>query len=225
MIIDLNVKARKELKKQTQGLLQEGIVPGVVYGPEVEENINVSVDINTLEKVYSEGGESTMINLQVEGEKEAREVLIKAIKFDPVIDRPTHVDFYQIKRGQMLDIEPELEFIGESPAVKALGGVLVKSLASIQIRCLPRHMTSSIQVDISSLATFEDKILVKDLNLSEGVELLTDPEEVVAGVQEPREEEVDEPVAAEEGEEAKAEEGSEAKPEAAEDKSAEDKKE
>lgn len=196
MIIDLNARARKELKKQTQALKAAGEVPGVIYGPELEENINISIDINDLEKAYDEGGESTLINLQIEGEKEPREVLIKDIVFEPVVDRPSHVDFYQIKRGQMLEIEPELEFIGVAPAVKALGGILVKQLDSIEVRCLPKDMTSSIKVDISKLATFEDKILVKDLPLPETFELLTDLEEVVAAVQEPEEEEAAQPAEA-----------------------------
>ena len=190
MIIDLNAKVRTELKKKSEALRAEGLVPGVIYGPELEKNINISIDINSLEKAYTEGGESTMINLQVEGEKEPREVLIKDMVFEPVIDRPFHVDFYQIKRGQKLDIEPELEFVGVSLAVKSLGGILVKNLSSISIRCLPRDMMTSIEVDISKLATFEDKISVKDLPLPEEVELLTDPEEMVAAVQEPAEEEV-----------------------------------
>lgn len=194
MIFDLNAKVRKELKKESDALRTAGEVPGVIYGPEVAENINVTVEMNVLEKVYSEGGESSLINLQVEGEKEPREVLIKDMVFDPVIDRAYHVDFYQIKRGEKLDIEPTIEFVGVSAAVKALGGILVKNMDSVQIRCLPRDMISTIEVDLAKLETFEDKILVSDLPLPEGVELLTDPQESVAMVQEPAEEEIDEPV-------------------------------
>lgn len=220
MIFDLNAKVRKELKKESDSLRTTGQVPGVIYGPEVAENVNVSVEMNVLEKVYSEGGESSLINLQVEGEKEIREVLIKDMVFDPVIDRAYHVDFYQIKRGEKLDIEPSIEFIGVSPAVKALGGILVKNLDSVEIRCLPKDMISVIQVDLSQLVTFEDKILVKDLPLPADVELLTDPQESVAMVQEPAEEEVDVPVgpavAPVEGEEdEKPAEGGDAKKEAA----------
>jgi large subunit ribosomal protein L25 len=220
MIFDLNVKVRKELKKESDSLRTSGQVPGVIYGPEVDENINVTVEMNVLEKVYSEGGESSLINLQVEGEKEVREVLIKDMVFDPVIDRAYHVDFYQIKRGEKLDIEPTLEFVGISAAVKALGGILVKNLDSVEIRCLPRDMISTIEVDLTKLETFEDRILVSDLPLPEGVELLTDPKESVAMVQEPAEEEVDAPVgpavAAVEGEEGeKPAEGGDAKQEEA----------
>ena len=186
--------------------------------------------MNVLEKVYSEGGESSLINLQVEGEKEVREVLIKDMVFDPVIDRAYHVDFYQIKRGEKLDIEPTIEFIGISPAVKALGGILVKNMDSVEIRCLPRDMVSVIKVDLAQLETFEDKILVKDLPLPEGVELLTDPQESVAMVQEPAEEEIDESVGpavpAEEGAEGEkpAEGGEEKKEEAPAEEKKEEKK-
>jgi len=189
MIYDFQGIIRKELKKNVQSLRAQGIVPGVVYGPEVKENVNVALDLVKLEKIYSEAGENSLINLSLEGEKEAREVLIKDVVFEPVSHRISHVDFYQIKKGEKLDIEPELVFVGTAPAVKELGGILVKNIDTIEVRCLPKDMISEIEVDLTTLKTFEDKILVKDLKVPEGVEILTDLEEAVAVISEPEEEE------------------------------------
>jgi large subunit ribosomal protein L25 len=189
MIYNLEASIRKELKKKVQTLRKNSLVPGVIYGPEVKENINISIDAVKLEKIYNEAGENSLINLTLDSGKEALEVLIKDVVFSPVSHRIDHVDFYQIKKGQKLDIEPELVFFGVAPAVKELGGILVKNLDKIEIRCLPKDMISEIQVDLTSLKTFEDKILVKDLNIPESVEVLTDLEEAVAVISKPEEEE------------------------------------
>ncbi|KKQ80787.1 MAG: 50S ribosomal protein L25 [Parcubacteria group bacterium GW2011_GWC2_38_7] len=195
MIYDFKATVRKELKKKVGALRVQGIIPGVVYGPEVKENINLSLDSVKLEKIYHEAGENSLINLQLEGEAETREVLIKDIAFEPVSHRVSHVDFYQIKRGVKLNIEPELVFVGIAPAVKEIAGILIKSLAKIEIRCLPKNMISHIEVDLTTLKNFGDKILVKDLKIPADVEVLTDLEETVAVIAEPRAEEVATPVA------------------------------
>jgi len=188
MIYDLDAIIRKELKKNVQALRAKSLVPGVIYGPEVKENINVAIDAVKLEKVFNEAGENSLINLKLDDGKATVEVLIKDIVFEPVSHRISHVDFYQIKKGQKLDIEPVLVFVGIAPAVKELGGILVKSLDKIEIRCLPKDMISEIQVDLTTLKTFEDKILVKDLKIPEGVEVLSDLEEAVAVISKPEEE-------------------------------------
>ncbi|NQT50258.1 50S ribosomal protein L25 [Candidatus Kuenenbacteria bacterium] len=196
MIYDLNVKVRKTGEKP------DDLLPGVVYGPEVKENVNLSIGKNDFDKLYAEAGENSLINLSVEGEKESREVLVKAVNYNPVSDKPIHVDFYQIKRGQTLDIEATFVFVNEAPAVKELSGVLMTNLDKVEIRCMPRDMISEINIDLSVLKTFEDKIQVKDLDLPETVEILTELEELIVTVNEPEEEEPEEvPVVEGEGEE------------------------
>lgn len=189
MIYDFKASVRKELKKNVQSLRDQGVVPGVVYGPEVKENLNISLDLVQLEKLYEQAGESSVINLSLEGEKESREVLLKDLTFDPLTHRISHVDFYQIKKGQKLEVEPELNFIGVAPAVKEIGGILVKSLDKIEIRCLAKDMISEIEVDLTVLKNFGDKILVRDLKVPAEVEVLTDLDEAVAVIAEPKAEE------------------------------------
>jgi large subunit ribosomal protein L25 len=79
-----------------------------------------------------------------------------------------------------------LEFVGESVAVKNLGGVLVKQLDEVEVESLPGDLPASIEVDISKLATLEDSIHVKDLSVSDKVKIVTDGEELVVKVQPPR---------------------------------------
>jgi len=203
----------------------QGLTPAVIYGPEVKENINIFLPKNEIQKLYQDAGASSLINLELEGEKEPREVLIKDAHLDPVRDELVHLDFYQVKRGQKLDVEVELNFIGEAPAVKNLHGILIKNLNEIEVRCLPKDMISEISVELSSLATFEDKILVKDLKIPETLEVLIDPDELVTMVAEPAKEEKDEKPAEEEAEGEESAEGEEKPAEEGEAKEGEEKPE
>jgi large subunit ribosomal protein L25 len=198
-------------EKREQGEKKEKFVPAVVYGSEVKENPLIFIHEVDFKKLYDAAGESSIINLGIAGEKEPREVLIKDVTWDVVKDQIIHVDFYQIKRGQTLDVSIELNFVGEAPAEKALGGILVKSMDELNVRCRPADMISEIKVDLTVLDSFDKKIQVKDLNLPEGLEVMGDMDDVVMSVSEPRVEEekpvVAEAVEGEEGEEVKAEDG------------------
>ena len=108
---------------------------------------------------------------------------------DPVSEKFTHIDFFQVRMDEKIEKEIELVFVGESPAVKETGGVLVKNLDKVEISCLPADLPSSIEVDISSIKAFDDYIYVKDLKVGRGVEIKVDPETVVALVAPPRSDE------------------------------------
>ena len=167
----------------------EGLLPAVVYGPEVEENILIHLNSVEFDKLYGKAGESALINLSIEGEKEPREVLVKDVSSDPVKTMFLHVDFYQIKRGQKLEIEAQIVQVGEAPAEKVHSGILITNLDSVTLRCMPRDIISEVKVDLGLLKTFDDRIKVKDLNLPDTVEVLADLEEVVALVAPPTVEE------------------------------------
>lgn len=209
----LKVEKREITGKKVEGLRQEGQVPAVVYGSETE-NINITIDYVTFEKVYNKAGESTLINLKLEGNDEMP-VLIQEVSYNPVSNKIDHVDFYKIKYGQKLTATAELEFIGEPKAVKELGGTLVTNMEEIEIECLPKDLISKIEVDLAVLKTFEDAIHVKDLKVPDTIKIMANVTDMVAGVARPRVAE-EKPVA-EEGvtEEGVTEEGGEEKKEEA----------
>ncbi len=214
MIYELKAKARKA----GEGADDPKIVPGVVYGPDVKENILIYLDAVEFDKIYEEAGSSAIIKLQVEGDDTEREVIIKAVQNHPVKEQYLHVDFYQIKKGHKIEVEVELEFFGTPPAIKNLNGILVKQIEEVKVKCLPKDIISEIKVDLSGLETFDDKILVRDLKVPETVEVLENEDVLVASISEPRKAEEDKPVEEESAvEEGEAKEG--------EDKSGEEAKE
>src|SRR5690606_12821407 len=108
---------------------------------------------------------------------------------DPVSHTPRHADFYVFDKDHKLEIDVPLEFVGVAPGVKDQGGLLVKVLHELKIESLPSNLPHQIEVDISSLTELNSQILAKDIKLPTGVELKENPEEVVALVAEPKEEE------------------------------------
>lgn len=183
-MITLNIEKRDK-SVDLDKLRKEGKMPAVFYGKKTEST-PISVSQKDFIKVWKEAGESGVVSLK--GDK-AVDVLIHEVSMDPVKDVPLHVDFYVFEKGKKLEVDIPLEFIGVSPAVKDLGGNLVKVLHEIKISADPQNLPHSISVDISKLATFEDQILASDLVLPKGVDLAELPHEVVASVEEPRGEE------------------------------------
>jgi large subunit ribosomal protein L25 len=179
--ISLEAKTRTKTENKEEG--KENI-PGILYGRGIE-NVMLWLDQKKFNSVYDEVGESTVFKIALDG-KEDRNVLVKDIQKDVLTGEIRHVDFYQVRMDEEIEAEVELVFKGESPAVKEFGGILLKNMDSVDVKCLPGDLPPEIEVDISPLKTFEDYIYVKDLPISENVELLVDPETVVAMVSPPR---------------------------------------
>jgi large subunit ribosomal protein L25 len=181
--ITLDAKIRTKEKKEKAG----NNIPGILYGRGIE-NVPVWLDQKKFTNTYDEVGESTVFKLSLDGSDE-RNVLIKDVQRDVLNGMARHVDFYQVRMDEEIEAEVELSYTGESAAVKELGGILVKNMDAIQVKCLPGDLPPEIEVDISAIKTFDDYIYVKDLPVSEKVELLVEPDTVVAMVSEPRSEE------------------------------------
>lgn len=178
-MLTLSAKIRKDLGKKVKSLRKQGILPAVVYGPKLK-SLPLEIDLKGFEKVYQEAGESTLISLEIEGKKAP--VLIHEVKLDSLTGKPIHVDFYQPRLEEEVEVTIPIIFEGEAPAVKDLGGTLVKNIHEVEVRALPQNLPHEIKVNIEKLKTFEDDILVKDLPVPKEVKILKEPDEVVASV-------------------------------------------
>jgi len=161
-------------------LRRAGSIPAVVYGAH-HEATPISIQAIAFEKILHEAGEATIVSLS--GLGEPLPTLIHEITYDPITDRPQHVDFYAVTKGEKVQVAIPITFIGESPAVEA-GANLVKVLHEIEVEADPMNLPHDFEVDLSVLAAIDDQIRVKNLKLPVGVALITEPEEVIALVQE-----------------------------------------
>ncbi len=177
--------------KTAEALRREGMLPAVMYGRK-EPSTPIAVAYKDFEKVFHEAGESTVITLQGLGAD--KEALIHAVAVDPVLDVPVHADFYVIEKGQTVSVSVPFVFEGVSPAVKDLGGILVKVMRELDMEVLPKDLPHAIVVDISTLENINDQIQIKDLLLPQSAKISIDKDEVVAMIS-IAQEEPEEPVA------------------------------
>lgn len=185
-MIQLQAQTRDVFKKAVSDLLSQDVIPAEVYGRNFE-NKHISVSRKEFKKVFQEAGETGIISLQVD--THIYPVLIHAVQTDRLGDAIIHVDFYAVRLNEKTVAEVPLRFVGESSAVKELGGVLVHALDKIEIEALPVDLMSYVAVDISLLTQLNQSLHVKDLPVSTKVRVLTDPETVVVVVTEPKIEE------------------------------------
>jgi len=191
----INLKAKQRKEEDLKQIRAEEKVPAVLYGPKIK-NLNLGVDLKEFEKIYKEAGESSLISLDVSGQKEKFLVLIYDIQFDALSGKPTHIDFYQPNLKEQVEVSVPLILEGEALAVKDLGGTLVKNISDIEVKAFPQDLPREIKVDISNLKTFEDNIAVKDLEISSKIEISKDPEEILITISAPEkvEEELEKPI-------------------------------
>jgi len=170
-------------------LRKQGQIPAVFYGRK-EKPTPITISYKDFEKVWRAAGESSVV--EIRGDFGEVEALIHDVDFDPVTDLPRHVDFYAFEKGQKVKVKIPLEFDGVAPAIKELGGTLVKVIRDIEVEAEPKHLPHKITVDISKLVDFNSQILAKDAALPSGVGLAGGAEEVLALVLPPKAEEEEE---------------------------------
>lgn len=196
MSFSLNAKTRVGGNPNESRLIGE--IPGVVYGGDRAGTTVVSVVSSDFIRLYNQAGESTLIDFSIDGAAPVK-VLVQSVQLDPVKSSPTHIDFRQINMNKPMEVDVELNFVGEAPAVKDLAGTLTKSLDSVTVTCLPKDLVSELTVDLSLLKTFDDAIRVKDLVPPTGITIESDPEQTIAKVTPPLSEDelkaLEEPVA------------------------------
>jgi large subunit ribosomal protein L25 len=158
----------------------------VLYG-HGQENQHMALDQKTFTKVFKEAGYTTLIDLAVADSPHASQpVLVREVQIHPLRGHIMHVDLYRVKMDEVIRARVPLTFTGEAPAVKDLGGVLVRNLDEVELEAKPADLPHDISVDISSLAEFDAPMHVQDLKVSDKVKLLHEPDDVVALVQAPR---------------------------------------
>ena len=172
-------------KSELTQIRKAGQIAASVYG-HGRESISVSIDLAELAAaVKGEAGLHALIDMTIDGAPKADSgvVLIKQIQKDPMTRRLVHVDFQRVLMTEKLGTETPIELLGIPTGVQ-LGGTLEHVIRSLHIRCLPDHIPSHIELDISDME-IGHVLHVSDLPIPEGVEVLAAPDEVVVAVRQP----------------------------------------
>jgi large subunit ribosomal protein L25 len=182
-------------KNDARRTRRAGLVPIVIYGGE-GETVAAAAPLNELAAILrSEAGRNTIFTLDVEGVGSS-EVMFSDRQIDPVRGRLIHADFQRLVKGQKIEVTVPLHLEGEPIGVREQQGVLEQIVREIEIRCDPRDIPDSIQVDVSNLGVHE-VLHVSDIPMDQKIEILDPPDTVIATVGIVKEEPVAPPTLAE----------------------------
>lgn len=171
-------RAGKGAARQTR---REGRVPGVIYGNK-QEPVMISVDPTELTReLHKPGFFATLFDLELEGTK--HRVLPRDVQFDPVTDRPIHVDFLRVAADTKVHVNVPVVFLNEaaSPGLKR-GGVLNIVRHEIELICAADRIPHELTVDLTGL-DIGDSIHISAIKLPEDVTpAITDRDFTVATI-------------------------------------------
>lgn len=164
-----NHDARKERRK--------GLVPGILYGKNIE---NTLFEIGQLElqREVASSGEHGILNIDIDGKN--HKTLIKELQKDSINHKILHIDLEELSENSKLVTEVPLVFKGEDN-IRKMGGILQKAKDSIKIKCEADNLPKNINVDISNLS-FGDSLRVADIEASSEISIVDDLKSIVLTV-------------------------------------------
>ncbi|HEY0320187.1 MAG TPA: 50S ribosomal protein L25 [Pyrinomonadaceae bacterium] len=192
---EITVRASKREgrgKNDARRTRREGLVPVTVYGGE-GESVSAVAPLRELAAILrSEAGHNSIFTIDIEGVG-ASEVMFQDRQIDPVKGRLVHADLRRLVSGQKMEFTVPIHLVGEPLGVREESGILEQVLREVEIRCDPRNIPDSIDLDVSNLDV-HDLLHVSDIPQDENIEILASPDTVIATVSVVREEPVEAPV-------------------------------
>ena len=182
-------------KSVTRKLRAKGSVPAVLYGFGVQ-SLPLSVVARDAERAITSGA-NRLIDLGGIPEVKGKLALVKDYLRDPVSRALLHCDFYSVDTSKPVEVSVPVHMVGRPKGVEQ-GGVLEQLLREVSVSCLPLAIPDSFSIDVSGLEIGNSRH-ASELELPQGVTLLTEESAVVVHVLAPRVEAEPTPAAAAEG--------------------------
>ena len=202
----LQIQKRTTEGKKVKTLRNQGITPIHLYGSEFD-SASMQVKMSELIDILNLAGFSSPITLN-DGKNDII-AFAREVQRHPLTEQILHVDFQVVGKDDHVEVEVPINLTGESPAVKNLGGVLIKLMETIRVSSKVGSVPKSLELDISVIESLEQSILVGEIEIAEGVQIVSDETFAVARVIPPRIEVEEEEVEEEIGEGEESEDGDE----------------
>jgi len=175
----LEAQPRTITGKKVSQLRNQGLVPAIIYGAKVQP-ISVQVPYRALEVVLRKAGGTHLIQLDMGTSQQT--VLAREVKRSILRGEIEHVDFFAVDMATKIRTEVAVHFVGEAPAVKSSKGVLLYGAQTLEVEALPSDLVDRIDVDLSSLVHINDAIFVRDLKVSDKLQIFSDGDEMLVRV-------------------------------------------
>ena len=167
-----------------------GRIPAIIYG-HGREPAPLSLSRTEFDRVLAGGAhETTIFDLSLDGTRTS--ALVREVQRHPFRKEVLHVDFMEIRAGELITVAVPIRLIGIPDGVRNMGGTLDQVLREIEIRVLPKDIPDTIEMDVTALKVHES-IHVRDLHVP-NAEVLEDDDATVCTVSAARVEEVAAPV-------------------------------
>jgi large subunit ribosomal protein L25 len=179
----LNAEKRSLKGKRVNSLRRSGLLPGIIYGrigKDQIEPIPIQLNLHEASKIINRLTGSSLVRLNVEGDEYP--VILREAQRDIILGTLKHVDFMAVSLTEKLQTAVPIELIGQAPAEINLAAVVVTGISELEIECLPQDLPERIEVDATILVDMDSAIYVRDLDLPANFDVLTDPDELIAGV-------------------------------------------
>ncbi len=179
--MELVAERRVVRGRQVKQLRQQGWVPAVMYGRQFDP-MPLKIEEVPLRRVLSEVSGSQLVRVNVKGMTSPELALVRDVQRDPLRGSVLHVDLYRVMMTETLTTEVPLNLVGESPLSHRTDAIVLTGVSSVEVQCLPGDLVDAIDVDLSALTEFDQSLVVGDLAVLSGIEILTDPDEMIARV-------------------------------------------
>ena len=199
--LELEVTRREITGKASKRLRKAGIIPANIFGHQ-EASQAIQLDAVAFERLRRSHGAKGIITLRLPDSAGVQTALIRHVQRDPRTGRIIHVDFFRVSMHERLNVKISLHFVGEAPAVKNEGGVLLHLMDTLEIECMAGDIPEYLEIGVTPLDEIDAILHAEDVKLPANFTLITDPKEGVAKVAATRAEKAEE---AEEAKEAAAE--------------------
>ncbi|MBI1869489.1 50S ribosomal protein L25 [Candidatus Gottesmanbacteria bacterium] len=152
--ISLVVQKRTVTGNKVKSLRKQGIIPANIFGKAIKSQ-SLQTEEKAFTNVYRQSGETGIVELQIEGDKGSRPVLITKVQTHPVTGAVLHVDFRQVDLREKVTATIPLVVSGNAPAVVQKIGALLTPLNEVEVQALPMDLPEEIQVDVSGLSELD----------------------------------------------------------------------
>ena len=183
----LKATKREVIGKKVGALRRQGKLPAVLYGRGMETTA-IMLDAREGSQTLSRLTSSSLVTLDLDGKEYL--ALVREKQRDFLKNCLVHLDFQVVSLTEKMRAKVGIELAGKAPAVKDFNAVIHTGLTELEVECMPQDLPERIVVDISGLAELGDSVRVRDVVLSDQVEILEDPEDIIAVASATREEQV-----------------------------------
>lgn len=159
--MDLSIKGYlrdKVGKESTAKLRQEGYLPVVVYGKNLETNLHVYVSYHEFEKLLHRVGRNKLFKLDL-GNK-VLTVFVKDIQIHPIKRTINHIDLQSVSGDEEVSVLVPVEFVGVAKGSK-VGGTFRRAVWNLKLKVKANEIPESVKIDVSDLDIGDTLVVYK----------------------------------------------------------------